>query len=166
MPRTAPRLRPWQLKWLMRLYPPLLFNRIVCTRVGADFRELEVRVRKSWLNRNLNGTIFGGTISAAFDPWYGMLYWQLFAHRRQPVQVWVKALEVTYHQPAATDLFLRFRVADDELAQVEAGLAERGKKAIVYHTDALDRHGQACATAKCVVVVRLVGPGQAETVGT
>ncbi len=47
-----------QGKWMLNLYPPLLFQRIRVVRIGPGFRSGQVRVGHGLLTRNLHGTTF------------------------------------------------------------------------------------------------------------
>ena len=58
------------IKWILNLFPPLLFNRISIKSISEDFKQVHVQIRYSWMNKNFNRTIFGGTISSAIDPTY------------------------------------------------------------------------------------------------
>ena len=69
------------LKWVMRFYPPFFFQRIWVQRFHPGFTGVDVKISKSLLNRNYNASIFGGTIFAAADPFYALLFDQLFRRR-------------------------------------------------------------------------------------
>ena len=68
---------PKTLKWLLRFYPPLFFQRIWVVKFGEDFTWVEVKINKSILNINYNKTLFGGTIFSASDPFYAILFDQI-----------------------------------------------------------------------------------------
>ena len=70
-------MTPRSFKWLMNLYPPLFFNRIRVVRVSKNFKEVDVVIKKSLLNKNIQGTIFGGTLFSAADPYYTRMYDQI-----------------------------------------------------------------------------------------
>ena len=54
------------LKWALRFYPPLLFQRIWVIRFTKGFRGVRVKVNRSLINNNYNNSIFGGTIMGLF----------------------------------------------------------------------------------------------------
>src|SRR5690606_5763504 len=66
------------LKWIMRFYPPLMFQRIWVKEFHPEFKGVDVIVLHSLLNRNYNSSIFGGTIFSAADPFYPILFDQIF----------------------------------------------------------------------------------------
>lgn len=145
---------PRWTRWLLNHYPPWFFNRIRVVELADDFRYCRVRVHRSLLTRNLNRTIFGGTIFSAADPIYPVLYWQIFARRGERLQVWLKGSTIDYRKPAATDLTLEFRLGEEDIAAARADLEARDKSIRVHRAEAVDVAGDACAVVDCVVYLR------------
>ena len=141
-------------KWILRLYPPLLFQRVQVLEIGAGFRTCRVRVRRSLLNRNLNGTIFGGAIFCAADPIYAILYWQVFARRGARLECWLKAATIRYRKPASTHIELHFTLTDEDIEKLEAQLEAGGRGDRVHCAQAIDAHGQVCAEIETRVHLR------------
>lgn len=146
--------------WMLRLFPPLLFNRIWVRKIGKGYRNCEVKVFKSLMNRNLNGTIFGGTIFSAADPFYALLYWQVFARKGIDVQTWLKSARIDYKKPADTHLSVRFELSDEDISEAEQALTENGKFIKSFSTDMVNARGEICAIAITEVYIRLTGSGQ------
>jgi acyl-coenzyme A thioesterase PaaI-like protein len=140
---------------LLNLFPPFLFNRIRIESIGNGFRTCRVRVRRSLLTRNLNGTIFGGTIFSAADPFYAVMFWQIFARRGMKVQTWLKSASIKYLKPAASDLLLQFELSADEIDAAAAALERDGRYTRSFTTEALDPAGRACARIITEVYLRV-----------
>ncbi len=148
------KLSPWQVKWMLSIFPPLLFSRVKVLNVSSDFRSLEVRIRPSLLNRNLQKSVFGGTIFSAFDPFHAILFWQIFAHKGQKLEAWLKSAEIDYKKPATTDLKIRFEIKEADLVSAEKALAESGKFQQWMYAQAIDENGHVCAEARLLVYLR------------
>lgn len=146
---------------LLNLFPPFLFNRIRITSVTDGFRSCRVRVRHSLLTRNLNGTMFGGTIFSAADPFYAVMFWQVFARKGLKVQSWLKSASIDYLKPASGDLFLTFTLTADDIREAEESLERDGRYRQTFRVEALDRAGRACARMRNEVYLRKEagGPG-------
>jgi acyl-coenzyme A thioesterase PaaI-like protein len=155
-------LSEWQGKWLLSLYPTLLFSRIRITRVGPGFRFCSVRIARSLITRNLNGTTFGGTIFSAADPFYAVMYWQIFARRGIRVQTWLKSARIEYLKPASTALTLDFALTDQDIARAERQFAREGRFVGSHSVEAVDRHGNTCAVIETEVYLRLPRADQKE----
>jgi len=149
-------------KWLLSLYPTLLFSRIRVTHVGPGFRSCRVRVARSLITRNLNGTTYGGTIFSAADPFYAVMYWQIFARRGIRIQTWLKSARIRYLKPAATALTLDFALSDEDVESAWRELEEKGRFTRTHATEAVDRRGRICAAIETEVHLRLPRGDQRE----
>lgn len=142
------------LKWAMRFYPPLFFQRIWVIRFDKGFRGVKVKVNKSLINNNYNNSIFGGTIFAAADPFYPLLFHQLITHKGYKVLVWTKAVEIQFVKPARKDLFFSIEISDAQIEEVENTL-NAGEKYIKVHPITMyDRDGELCVEVQCEVYIR------------
>ncbi|MHC4824221.1 MAG: PaaI family thioesterase [Planctomycetota bacterium] len=150
---------------MLNWYPPLLLQRVRVDRVSPDFLAIDVRAKRSLLNRNLNGTMFGGTIYAAADPVFPLMYWQALARRGLDLQTWLMATDTRFRRPAATDLLFAFRLQPDDLDQAQAELEDRGKAVRTHRLEALDREGEVCAELELVSYLRLLRRGDREVAG-
>ncbi|RZK48254.1 MAG: DUF4442 domain-containing protein [Pedobacter sp.] len=152
------------LKWALSLYPPLLFNRIWVKQFHPDFRGVDVVIVNSFLNRNYNGSIFGGTIYAATDPFYAILFDQLMQRKGFKVRVWLKSASIQYLKPARTNLYFSLKVTDEMIAEAEHALLTEGKFVKAYPMELYDATGLLCATVQNEVYLRNTYPGEQKPV--
>ncbi|GAB3925819.1 DUF4442 domain-containing protein [Mucilaginibacter myungsuensis] len=144
----------WVLKWALRLYPPLLLQRIWVKRFKKDFKGASIVVRKSLLNKNYNNSIFGGTLFATADPWYPLLFHQIFLRKGYRVIVWLKSAEIQYLKPAHTDLHFDIDIDDQTIADAERMLNSNGKFIRTFHIEMLNRHNEVCVNVQVEAYVR------------
>ncbi len=140
---------------LLNLFPPFLFYRIRIDSIGDGFRSCRVRVRRSLLTRNLNGTTFGGSIFSAADPFYAVMFWQIFARRGMRVQTWLKSASIDYLKPASGDLTLDFVLTAEEIDEAAAILEQSGRYTGSFSTEALDPKGRVCARIRTEIYLRV-----------
>ena len=144
-----PKVSPFVFKWMMNLYPPFLFGRIRVKYVSDDFQHIQVIVRKSLFNKNLSRSVFGGTMFAAADPFYALMYWQNFAHQfKQKVKVWLKSAEIQYRKPAMTDLTLDFRITQADVEEAKQAIESKGKYTKIHEVELIDKEGKVSALVK------------------
>lgn len=148
------KLKASQVKWLLRLFPALLFSRVWVQHIDPDFRSCRVSVKPSLLNRNFQRTIFGGTIFSAFDPWFPILMWQIFARRGQKLEAWLKSAEIDYKKPASSRLIIHFTVQDCDISEAEEQLRTAGRFQKWMKAEAINRDGIVCAEARLLVYLR------------
>lgn len=149
------KLTPFKAKWMMNFYPPLLVNRIFVKTISPDFRKVKVRIKKSWLNRNIQGTIFGGTIFSAADPFYALMYWQVFKQKGYKCEAWLKSAEIDYLKPGATDLNLVFELTELDIEEALKELAVKGRFQKTHLIEMINTKGEVCAQVKTHVYLRI-----------
>jgi hypothetical protein len=148
------------LKWGLCLYPPLLFQRIWVRRFHAGFRGVDVKINKSLFNKNYNNSIFGGTIYAATDPFYALLFDQLLQRKGFKVRVWLKSASIQYLKPGRGDLFFTVTISDDMLDEAILALTTTGKFVKAYPMELNSSSGELCATVMNEVYIRNLHHGE------
>lgn len=152
------------LKWALSLYPPLLFQRIWVKKFHKGFRGVDVKISNSFLNRNYNGSIFGGTIYAATDPFYAILFDQLMQRKGYKCRVWLKSASIQYLKPGLTNLYFTLKITDEMIAEAEQALNEYGKFVKAYPMELYNKQGELCATVINEVYLRTKFPGEKQRV--
>lgn len=143
------KISPRNAKILLNLYPPFIFNRIKIQSISKDFTEVKVKIKKSIWNKNMAGTIFGGTLFSAADPFIAVMYWQIFSIRfNKKIIVWLKSAEIVYKKPADTDMFLYFKIDEEEILLAKKDLEEKGKHVSEYFVDLKNKQDEVCAIVK------------------
>lgn len=144
----------WMLKWGMRLYPPLLFQRIWVRSFATDFKGVSVVIRKSLLNKNYNNSIFGGTLFAAADPFYPVLFHQIFLRKGYNVIVWLKSAEIQYLKPAATHMHFDISIDDATIAEAEQMLLTDGKFIRTFEIGIFNKQNELCVVVQAEAYAR------------
>ncbi|MEE1944326.1 DUF4442 domain-containing protein [Pedobacter sp. KR3-3] len=152
------------LKWALCLYPPLFFQRIWVRRFHPGFRGVDVKISNSFLNRNYNGSIFGGSIYAATDPFYAILFDQLMQRSGFKVRVWLKSASIQYLKPGLTSLYFTLVVTDEMIAEAKTALNTTGKFVKSYPMELYNKQGELCATVQNEVYLRTKFPGEKQKV--
>src|SRR5476651_1858891 len=142
------------LKWALRFYPPLFFQRIWTIKFEKDFRGVQVKISRSFLNKNYNKSIYGGTIAAAADPFYPVLYHQLFSRKGYKVIAWSKSSQIQYLKPGMTNLYFNIQLTNEDIAEAEEIINTAGKYTKIHPIDIYDKHGELCVTVMNEVYVR------------
>jgi hypothetical protein len=134
------------LKWAMRFYPPLFFQRIWVIKFDKGFNGVHVKIKKSILNKNYNNSIFGGTIFAAADPFYPVLFHQLLRKKGYKLQVWSKSSSIQYLKPGLSDLYFNISLTDYDITSAEAVLNTGGKYMAHHPIDIYNKDGEICVS--------------------
>ena len=138
----------------MRFYPPLLFQRIKVQGFEKGYKGVSVKISKSFLNRNYNNSIFGGTIFSAADPFYPVLFYQVLTRRGYQIKAWSKSSAIRYRKPCKTDMHFSINLKDEDFAACEQQLNTTGKFRMAYPIDIYDQDSKLCVSLLSEVYVR------------
>ena len=147
-------IQKYAIQFVLNIFPPLLFNRIVLKEISDDFMQMRVVIRRALFNINFHKTIFGGTIFSACDPYFPTMYYHIFAKKNRKLIIWLKSAEIQYLRPADTSLKLHFKITKEDVALAEKELDEKGKFEIWHTVEAISKKGVICARAKMLVYLR------------
>lgn len=142
------------LKWLIRFYPPLFFQRIWVVAFKKDFAGVSVKIRKSLFNKNYNRSIFGGTLFAAADPFYPILFQQILVRRGHNIIIWLKSAQINYLKPGNTDLHFDIDINEFTIAEAEAMLNKEGKYIKTFLIEMFNAEGELCVSVLPELYVR------------
>ena len=147
-------IQKYAIQFVLNIFPPLLFNRIVLKEISDDFMQMRVVIRRALFNINFHKTIFGGTIFSACDPYFPTMYYHIFAKKNRKLIIWLKSAEIQYLRPADTSLKLHFIITKEDILLAEETLDKEGKFEIWHDVEAISKKGIVCAKAKMLVYLR------------
>ena len=150
--RTSERV----LKWALRLYPPLFFQRIWIKKIENGFTGASAVIYKSILNSNYNRSIFGGTIFCGADPLFPTLIYQNLIRKGYQPLIWLKHSEVDYLYPGTSNLYLSVKLSKEDLEEICEGLETTGKFVKTYPIQLLDKDQRVCVMVRNEIYIRLI----------
>ncbi|HTY41733.1 MAG TPA: DUF4442 domain-containing protein [Thermoanaerobaculia bacterium] len=121
------------------------------TYIAADWREIRVRLPLNWRTRNYVGTIFGGSLYGAADPWYMIM---LIKGLGPGYTVWDKAATIRFKRPGRATLHARFLLTDAELAAIREALETSDRVERVYVVELADAAGVVHAVVEKTLHIR------------
>ena len=151
-------LTPRTMKWALNLYPPYLFSGVRIKYIAPDWKEMIVQVRKSLLNRNYVGTIFGGTMYSAADPMFMLMLIKIMGIK--DYIIWDKGAEIDFKKPGRSHLTYHFVVKDAVIRDIKAQLETAEKLVPTFLVNGVDKEGSICVTVRKTVYIRKKKPEQ------
>ncbi len=147
----AESLRTRLMRWRLNFFPAYRGTGGRVTYIASDWREVRVRLPLNWRTRNYVGTIFGGSIYGAVDPFYMIMLIKLLG---PDYVVWDKAATVRFKKPGRTTLYACFTVSEEEIAALKATLTQTSSVDRVYQVDLADAQGVVHATVEKTIYIR------------
>lgn len=145
------KIKPSTLVKIWNFWPPFFFSGIRIDKVSDDMRYALIKLKLRFYNRNYVGTQFGGAMFAATDA----MYMLMLIHNLGPdYVVWDKTARIDFLKPGKTDLTAEFQITEDDLQNIRAETAEKGKMLWKRDVELKDAHGVVVAIAERVVYIR------------
>ncbi len=137
------------LRWRFNWFPPYRGSGARITYIDATLREVRLRLPLNRRTRNLNGTIYGGSIYSAVDPIHAVM----LAHVLGPADhvAWTKEAHIRFRRQARTALTACFKLEPEEVAAARADLTRDGKVERRYPVELRDEEGHVCAACDILV---------------
>jgi len=148
-------LKPSELKRMLNLWLPFIFNRIKITKVSNDFRNIEVRLKLSFWNRNPGKAIWGGAIFSAADSFFPIMLKQNALLEGYKTDFLTKSTNVSYIKPSKTDLVFNFTLSDDEVSTMIDILKTDGKYQEWHTVYGIDKNDNKCVKVKIQPYLRI-----------
>jgi len=141
------------LKWALRFYPPLFFQRIWVVNIAENFTGLHIKISKSVFNSNYNRSIFGGTIFSAADVCYPVLFHQLLSHKGYKIAVWSRSAQIHFLKKSDDKINFTVNLSDADIEHVEQVLNGKGKYNKAYPIIIYNNNGDVCVNMMCEVYI-------------
>jgi len=110
-------------RFVLNVWPCIRGTGVRITEISTDFRSLKARLPLNWRTRNRVGTIFGGSLYAATDPFYMLLLMQRLG---KGFVVWDKAAHVRFRRPGRSTLYFEIAVTEAEEDEIRRLVGEKG----------------------------------------
>ncbi len=141
-------------KWrLYNFWPPFLFSGIKIASVENNFRDVIVRLKLRFWNKNYVGTAFGGSIYAMTDPFYMLI---LIKNLGPEYVVWDKAASIKYIRPGKSDLTAIFHVSEKDLEHIRTAVNLQGRIIWEKQIEVKDNLGEVVATVHKSISIKKV----------
>tara|TARA_B110000438_G_scaffold200932_1_gene192455 strand:+ start:98 stop:571 length:474 start_codon:yes stop_codon:yes gene_type:complete len=148
-------LKPSELKRMLNLWLPFIFNRIKITKVSNEFRNIEVRLKLSFWNRNPGKALWGGAIFSAADSFFPIMLKQNALLNGIKTDFFTKSTNVSYLKPSKTDLVFNFTLSDQEVDTMIDILKTDGKYQEWHTVYGIDKNDNKCVKVKIQPYLRI-----------
>lgn len=118
------RFSPRVLRLGLNMYPPFVGMGLRVVEISDDWTLCRVELRLTRLNRNQQGTAFGGSIGAMSDAFHALL---LMHQLGTGFHVWDKAAEIEYVSPGVGTVHGRYEMPVDVVEQIRQEAASGAK---------------------------------------
>jgi hypothetical protein len=127
------------------------------TRVSADYREIDVRLKPGLVNRNHVGTHVGGSRFAMTEPFHALM--MMHSLGRDDI-VRDKAGAIRFVKPGRGAVHARFRLDPETVVRAREATAGGAKHEPTFTIDIVDRTGEVIAAVDKTLHIRRHEPSR------
>ena len=139
------------MRWGFNLYPAYRGTGARITYIAADWREVRIKLPLSWRTRNYVGTIYGGSVYAAVDPFYMVMLIRILG---PDYIVWDKAATIEFKRPGRSTLHATFTLDNEEIESIKSELTGKPSAERIYGVDLTDKAGVVHASVQKTIYIR------------
>ena len=130
--------KTWRFRTLMNWYPMYFGTGGKILFWSGDSREVHLRLRRNIRTYNYVGTIFGGSMFAASDPFYMLMLLRVFG---SSYVVWDKSASIRFRKPGRTTLYMRYELTDEQIDDIRSDVAANGQTERTFTLQWMDADG-------------------------
>ncbi|MBO0933704.1 DUF4442 domain-containing protein [Fibrella aquatilis] len=130
--------KTWRFRTLMNWYPMYFGTGGKILFWSGDSREVQLRLRRNVWSYNYVGTIFGGSMFAASDPFYMLMLLQILG---PAYVVWDKAATIRFRKPGRKPLYTKILLTNELIEGVRDDVAANGQTERVLPLEWVDADG-------------------------
>ncbi len=127
----------WKFRNFMNWYPMYFGTGGKILFWASDSSELQIRLKLSIWSYNYVGTIFGGSMFAASDPFYMLM---LFRSLGPDFVVWDKSAAIKFKRPGKSTLYAKYLITEDDRASIKNEVAEKGETTRTFIIQWVDKN--------------------------
>ncbi len=116
--------KSWWFRTLINWYPMYFGTGGKILFWSGDSTEVHLRLRLNLWTYNYVGTIFGGSLFSAGDPFYMLMLLRTLGNS---FVVWDKSASIRFKKPARTTLFAVFKIAETDFAEIKEAVKINGE---------------------------------------
>ncbi len=110
----------WKFRTFLNWYPMYFGSGGKILFWDAHSREVHVRIKLNIWTYNYVGTIFGGSMFSATDPFYMLMLLRIFG---SDYVVWDKSASIKFIRPARTTIYAKYLISDELIEDIRADVA-------------------------------------------
>ncbi|MFN8371731.1 MAG: DUF4442 domain-containing protein [Anaerolineae bacterium] len=138
-------------RYYFNLHPTYWCTGATIDYIASDWREVRIRLPLNFRTRNYVGTMFGGSMYAAVDPFYMIM---LIRNLGPDYIVWDKSATIRFKKPGRGTLSAHFTINQAELDAIRDALTRVPSLDRVYTVELVDKEGVVHASVEKVIYIR------------
>lgn len=112
-------------RFFMNLYPMYFGTGGKVTFISSDWMEVHLRLKRNMWTYNYVGTIFGGSMFSACDPFYMVMLYNVLG--KNDFVVWDKSAHIQFLKPGKNALYMKCELTPELVQKFRDEISKNGK---------------------------------------
>lgn len=138
------------LRFLFNLAPVIRGSGSWVRFISDDWYEMHVSLPLSLRTRNYVGTIFGGSMFSASDPWYMIMLYRILG---KDYIIWDKSASIRFVRPGRGRLKGRFLISQAEIEAIKQAVCEEGEMEKTFLLEWVNREGKVVSRVEKLIYI-------------
>lgn len=143
-------LKTWFFRQGMNVYPMFFGTGGRVEFLSRDWKQVRVRLKLGLWTYNYAGTIFGGSMFSAIDPFYMVLLVNILG---RDYIVWDKAGTIAFKKPGRSKITANISYTDEDIKTILENVSRDGRYQFDKSVDWTDQDGHVISTVTKTVYV-------------
>ncbi len=117
-------LRTRLYRYAMNAFPAIFGTGVKILFIEDKWHEVQLRLAVNFWSRNYVGTIFGGSMFSATDPFYMIMLYRILGTE---YVVWDKSATIRFKRPGTEKIYARLILTPDFIEKVKSEVSEKGE---------------------------------------
>jgi acyl-coenzyme A thioesterase PaaI-like protein len=111
-------------RYAMNVFPAIFGTGVKILFIEDKWHEVQLRLGVNFWSRNYVGTIFGGSMFSATDPFYMIMLYRILGNE---YVVWDKSATIRFKRPGSEKIYARLILTPDFIENVKRDVQEKGE---------------------------------------
>ena len=140
----------WRFKTFLNWYPMFFGSGGKILFWSGDSQEVHVRLKLNIWTYNYVGTIFGGSMFSASDPFYMLMWFHILGTQ---YVVWDKSASIRFKRPARKTLYAKYTISDENIAEIKQRVLDNNEIDVPFTLKWQDTEGVVYAEIERIVYI-------------
>ncbi|MDZ7880636.1 MAG: DUF4442 domain-containing protein [Saprospiraceae bacterium] len=140
----------WRFRTFMNWYPMYFGSGGKILFWSADSQEVHLRLKLNIWTYNYVGTIFGGSLFSASDPFYMLMWLRILGDN---YVVWDKSASIRFRRPGRSTLYAKYVITDENIVEIKQKVAENNEIDLPARLQWVDTEGVVHAEIERIIYI-------------
>ena len=136
---------------IINFYPPFVFAGIRLKEKNKERTRLVVQMKLNFMNRNIYGTHFGGSLYSMCDPFYVFI---VASHLKKDYIIWDKSASIEFVKPGKGKVQAVFEISKEKLQEMKEKADAGTQKNFFFETVITNQNNEVVAKVRKEIYVR------------